>query len=59
MKKELKGWKEKMSKMVEKKEQALLYIKRPGIYTCDPSRGVLLHASIERMGIHFWRKGAT
>lgn len=43
----------------EVRDQALLYIKHPLIYNRDPRRKDLLHASVSKKRIYFWKEKAT
>lgn len=48
----LEGGRQKMSEKFELENQALLFIKRLGVYNHDPPRQNLYHALVSQMRIH-------
>lgn len=51
------GEREKM--LFERQDQAFLYIKRCGVYSCNFREKDLSDVSALELGIHFWRRAAT
>lgn len=45
--------------ILEMEVQAVIDTKSPGVYSVDPRRRDLLHASVSETVIHSWRKGPT